>query len=228
MLWLIFIWIILVAIFALFWSRYVRKYNKPDALIGIYVWFVIISNVIAYKIAEFDFWVIKIFAPAATLIFAITFLLTDIVNEKFWRKETQNMILIAFIVQVAITLFIWLSIKISPAPFRTDQESFMRIIGSTPRLILASWIAFIVSENLDAYIFSWMKILTKGEYLWMRNIFSSIPSMALDSFIFITIAFYGNQPLLPLIIWAVIIKWIVGVIDIPFMYLSRYIMIKKK
>lgn len=110
------------------------------------------------------------------------------------------MILIAFIVQVAITLFIWLSIKISPAPFRTDQESFMRIIGSTPRLILASWIAFIVSENLDAYIFSWMKILTKGEYLWMRNIFSSIPSMALDSFIFITIAFYGNQPLLPLII----------------------------
>ena len=110
------------------------------------------------------------------------------------------MIFIAFIVQIAITLFIWLSIKITPAPFRTDQDSFMKIIGSAPRLILASWIAFIVSENVDAYIFSWMKKATNGKYLWMRNVFSSIPSMALESIIFVSIAFYGNQPLLPLII----------------------------
>jgi len=58
----------------------------------------------------------------------------------------------------------------------------------------------------------------------MRNAFSSIPAMALDTLVFVTIAFFGLQPLLPLIIGVLAVKWIVGIIDIPFMYLSRLIM----
>ncbi|MEK9135227.1 MAG: VUT family protein, partial [Patescibacteria group bacterium] len=61
----------------------------------------------------------------ATLIFSVTFLLTDIVNEKFGRKETQKMILIAFITQIAATFFIWLSISLKPAPFWQDQDIFV-------------------------------------------------------------------------------------------------------
>ena len=58
----------------------------------------------------------------------------------------------------------------------------------------------------------------------MRNAFSSIPSMAIDTLIFVTIAFYGVQPLLPLITGVLIIKWLVGIIDIQFMYLNSKIM----
>jgi uncharacterized PurR-regulated membrane protein YhhQ (DUF165 family) len=61
----------------------------------------------------------------------------------------------------------------------------------------------------------------------MRNAFSSIPSMALDTLIFVTIAFYRVQPLLPLITGVLVIKWLVGVIDIPFMYLNRWMIYKK-
>lgn len=223
---LIIFWIVLITAFSLFGSWYARRYNKPDALIGLYVAFVLISNIIAYKIVAFDFGFITFFATSATLVFSVTFLLTDIVNEKFGRKETQKMIFIAFITQIAVAFFIWLAIQLKPAPFWPDQEIFTKIIGFAPRIMLASWIAFLISENADAYIFSWFKKLTHKKHLWMRNVFSSIPAMALDTIIFVTIAFYRVQPLLPLITGVLVIKWIVGVVDVPFMYLNRWIMYK--
>ncbi|MEK6935677.1 MAG: queuosine precursor transporter [Nanoarchaeota archaeon] len=225
---LIILWIALITAFSLFGSWYARKYNKPDALIGLYVAFILISNIIAYKIVVFDFGIITFFATAATLVFSVTFLLTDIINEKFGRKETQKMIFIAFITQIAVAFFIWLAISLKPAPFWPDQEIFVQIIGFAPRIMLASWVAFLISENTDAYLFSWFKKITNGKHLWIRNVFSSIPSMALDTLIFVTIAFYKVQPILPLIIGVLAIKWLVGIIDIPFMYLNRWIMYKNK
>jgi len=217
-------WILIITSFSLFGAWYVRKYNKSDALIGLYVAFVLISNIIAYKIASFDFGFITFFATSATLVFSVTFLLTDIVNEKFGRKETHKMIFIAFLTQVAVAVFIFIAIYLPSAPFWNDQEIFVKILGFAPRIMLASWIAFLISENFDAYVFSWFKNITKGKHLWARNVFSSIPSMALDTVIFVTIAFYGVQPLLPLITGVLILKWIIGIVDIPFMYLNRRIM----
>jgi uncharacterized integral membrane protein (TIGR00697 family) len=220
-------WITAITAFSLFGSWYARRYNRVDALIGLYVAFILISNIVAYKVAEFDLGFTTFYATSATLVFAVTFLLTDIVNEKFGRKETQKMIFITFITQIAVAFFIWLAISLPSAPFWLDQENFAKIIGYTPRIMFASWIAFLISENIDAYIFDWFKKLTKGKYLWMRNAFSSLPAMALDTLIFTTIAFAGVQPLLPLMTGIIVIKWLVGIIDIPFMYLNRMILYKK-
>jgi uncharacterized integral membrane protein (TIGR00697 family) len=217
----------LITAFSLFGSWYARKYDKADALVGLYVAFVLISNVLAYKIVMFDFGFVTFFATAATLVFSVTFLLADIVNEKFGRRETQKMIFISFITQLAFAVFVWISINLTPAPFWGDQETFVKVIGFAPRVILASLVAFMISENFDAYVYAWFKIKTKGKHLWIRNIFSSIPSMALDTIIFVTIAFLGVQPLLPLIIGVLAIKWLVGIIDLPFMYLNRWILYKK-
>lgn len=222
----IIVWISIITVFSLFGSWYARKFERPDALIGLYVAFVLISNIIAYKITVFDLGFTTFFATAATLVFSVTFLLTDIVNEKFGRKETQKMIFIAFITQIATAFFILLAIRLQPAPFWPDQEIFTKIIGFAPRIMLASWIAFLISENLDAYIFSWFKKITNGKHLWLRNVVSSIPAMALDTLIFVTIAFSGIQPLVPLITGVLVVKWLVGIVDIPFMYLNRIILFK--
>jgi|SRR3989344_1725561 len=222
----IILWIIGITIFSLFGAWYARKYQKPDGIIGLYIAFILISNILAIKIASFDLGFITFFAPAAVLVFSVTFLMTDIVNERFGRKETHRMILIAFLTQVAVTFFIYLAISLPSAPFWDNQEMFAAIFGFVPRVILASWIAFLISENADAYIFAWFKNKTKGKHLWARNVFSSIPSMALDTVIFVIIAFYGLQPILPLITGVLVLKWLVGVIDIPFMYLNRFIMYK--
>lgn len=222
----IILWIIGITAFSLFGSWYARKYEKPDALIGLYVAFVLISNILAFKIAAFNLGFITFYAPSAVLVFSVTFLLTDIVNEKFGRKETHKMIFIAFLTQVAVTFFIYLALDLPSAPFWNSQEIFEKIFGFVPRIIAASWIAFLISENADAYIFSWFKRKTQGKHLWMRNVFSSIPAMALDTILFVVIAFYGNQPLLPLIIGVLVLKWLTGIVDIPFMYLNRKILYK--
>ena len=89
---LMIIWVGLLTLLSLFGSWYARKFKRADALIGLFVAFILISNIIAYKIVAFDLGFTTFYATAATLVFAITFLLTDIVNEKFGRQETQKMI----------------------------------------------------------------------------------------------------------------------------------------
>jgi queuosine precursor transporter len=223
MIYLIF-WIIAVTAFTFLGAWYARRYNRPDALIALYVTFVILSQIVATKVAEYDLGFVTVTAPAAVIIYAVTFLFTDIVNEKFGRAETHRMIGIAFVSQVAMVFFLWLGTVLKPAPFWHDQAAWESIIGLVPRITLASMIAFLVSENLDAVIFHFFKKLTHGKYLWMRTAFSSIPSLTIDTFLFITIAFYGTMPLVPLLIGQIATKYLVGLVNIPFMYFNRWIM----
>jgi queuosine precursor transporter len=221
-------WIAGITSFTLLGSWYAKKYNKPDLLIGLYVTFVLVAQILAVKISVFDLGFTKFFGPSGVLVFSITYLLTDIVNEKFGRKETHKMILIAFVSQVAMVFFLWLGVMFPPAPFWTLQSVWEQIFGMVPRIMVASWIAFLVSENFDAMMYDLFKKITKGKYLWTRNVFSSIPALLLDSLIFIPLAFLGTMPIMPLIIGQTAVKWVVGFINIPFMYLNKAILDYRK
>ncbi|OGO03395.1 MAG: hypothetical protein A2Y72_02065 [Chloroflexi bacterium RBG_13_53_26] len=220
----IILWVLGITSFTLFGAWYARRFEKPDALIGLYVLFVAISQITAAKIAEYDLGFITVTAPAAVLVYSVTYLFTDIVNERFGRSEVHRMILIAFVTQVAMIFFLWLATRLSPAPFWENQESWEAIVSLVPRITLASWVAFLVSENLDAWIYDMFRKLTKGRHLWARNVFSSIPSLTVDTFIFITIAFVGTMPLWSLIEGQLFTKWLVGLVNIPFMYFNRWLL----
>ncbi len=74
-------------------------------------------------------------------------------------------------------------------------------------------------------VYAWFKQITGGRMLWLRNVLSTLPALAIDSVLFITIAFWGTAtPLLLLIKGQIVIKWAVGIINIPFMYLNRRIL----
>lgn len=221
---LLVVWVVGISAFTLFGSWYARKYNRSDFLIALYVTFILVSQVLASKIAAFNLGFQTFYAPAAVLVFAVSFLITDIVNEKFGRKETQKMILIAFATQVAMVVFLWLGLQLDSAPFWTNQASFAQIFGVVPRITLASWVAFLISENFDAYVFDWFHKKTGGKHLWMRNTFSSIPALLVDSLIFVPLAFVGSLPLMPLIVGQVAVKWLVGIINIPFMYANKAVL----
>jgi len=222
------LWILGITTFSLLGAFYIRRYHRPDALIALYVTFVLLSQIIATKIGEYHLGPLTVTAPAAVLIYSVTYLLTDVINEKFGRKETQRMVLIAFICQVAMVFFIWLATVTKPAPTWPRQEAWESIMGLVPRITAASLVAFFASENLDAVLFDFFKRKTRGRYLWMRNTFSSIPALTVDTFIFITIAFYGEMPLLPLIQGQIVTKYLVGLISIPFMYFNRWVMFGRK
>lgn len=224
---LLIVWIAGITSFTLLGSWYARRYEKADLLIALYVTFILVSQIMASKIAVFNLGFQTFFAPAAVMVFAVTFLFTDIVNEKFGPKETHKMIFIAFVTQVAMTLFFWLGIKLTPAPFWGMQESFEGLLGAVPRITLASWAAFLVAENFDAYVYGVFKKLTGGRHLWARNVVSTLPALLLDSLIFVPLAFGGLIPLMPIILGQVAVKWLVGVINIPFMYANRAVLEKK-
>ncbi|MFA6422465.1 MAG: queuosine precursor transporter [Candidatus Buchananbacteria bacterium] len=221
---LLVIWIIGITCFTLLGSWYAKKYNKSDLLIGLYVTFVLVAQILAVKISAFDLGFNTFFGPSGVLVFSVTYLFTDIVNERFGRKETHKMILIALVSQIAMVFFFWIGVKMPPAPFWNLQGTWEQIFNLIPRITIAGWIAFMISENFDAFTYSWLKKLTKGKHLWTRNVFSTIPALFLDSLIFIPIAFLGAMPILPLIIGQTLIKWLVGLINVPFMYLNKAIL----
>ena len=232
--WLVFlIWIVIIFVSTMLISQYIKMQNREDVAIALFVLFITMSQILAAKIGDFTVFNYQITAPVAVLIFPFTFQITDMVNENFGQKATHRMIFIAFITQIFMAIFIWFSIEVPAAPFwgfdwASDpieaQQFWLNFLGSTVRITIASWISFIITENLDAILFAKLKKWTKGKNLWIRNVFSDIPTLALDSVIFISIAFGGVFPLD--LIWTMILgqlltKWFFGFIDTPFMYLSR-------
>ncbi len=200
--------------------------KREDVAIALFILFITMSQILAAKIGDFSIGDYQITAPVAVLIFPFTFQITDMVNENFGRKKTHRMIFIAFITQVLMVFFIWFSIEIPGAPFwgSEAQSYWVSFLGSTIRITIASWISFLITENLDALLFAKLKKITKGKNLWIRNVFSDIPTLALDSILFVSIAFGGVLPLDIVlgIIWGqMLTKWFFGIIDTPFMYLSR-------
>lgn len=218
------LWIAIISLLALGGAWYVRRYERLDALLALYVTLVVAASIFASKTISFNLGFAEFFAPGAVLIFSVTFLLTDIVNERFGKVETYRMIILGFFAQLAFLVFSFLVLHATAAPFFADQAAFEAVFAAVPRIALAGLIAFLVSEFLDAHLFQWFRTLTGGKHLWMRNAFSSLPAMAVDSIVFVTLAFWGVMPIMPLIVGLTATKWLVGIVDIPFMYASRAIM----
>lgn len=216
---------IVITAFTLSGSYYARKFNRPDGLIALYVLFTALSQIMAAKIAIYDFGVFQVTAPAAVLVFAVTFLITDIVNEKFGQKQVHAMILMTFVTQVGMIIFLYIGGKLAPAPFWPNQGAWDALLGVVPRITYASWVTFLISENLDAWLYAFFRRLTEDKHLWARNVFSTIPSLTIDTLIFVTLAFVGTG--VPL--WAIMkgqfaTKYLVGVLCIPFMYINKAIL----
>jgi uncharacterized integral membrane protein (TIGR00697 family) len=217
---------------------YVRKYNSSEAITAIYVIYLALSQILAIKVVDFGF---NISAPAAVVIFPFVFQLTDTMNEHFGKKATYRMILIGFITQVLMTFFIYIGTDLNPSlsdwiiPGYTPVEleaAWDTFFGLQFGIITASWVAFLASNFFDSWFYAWVKSKTKEKALWLRSIVTDIPSLAIDSCIFITInfgLFQGLWFLVPqLILFQIITKWILGLVDTPFLYLDRWIVNYKR
>jgi len=228
-------------------AMYTAKSNSPRALLGIYILFLTLAQFFAAKISIFDFGIFELIAPAGVIVFPFTLQVTDMVNEKFGRKAVYEMIWIAFLSQVLMVILLILA-SIPPA---TDTDP-LTAFAIVPTITIASWISFIISERFDAWVYDklklWISDKTQGgkewwKYLWIRNVFSDILSLGLDTFLFIPLAFYilpsilnilgGSEYVMDIDLLItitqgqLIMKWIYGLIDTPYMYLTRWIYDKK-
>lgn len=120
-----------------------------------------------------------------------------------------------------VTALLWKS-----APIGIEMaEAFNKVFSLTPRIVIASMVAYLISQTHDVYAFHFWKEKTKGKYLWLRNNASTMVSQAIDTCTFITLAFYGivpNDVLLGMIVWQYLIKVTIALMDTPFMYIATY------
>lgn len=187
-------------------------------LSGLFVAVLTISNIIANKIVSVGIWIV----PAAIFAYPITFALTDIISEIYGKKAAKQVVWLGLWANVLLVGFVQLAIYLPPAPFYQLNDAFKNVLGGTFRIVIASLIAYLVSQSHDVWAFHMWKKLTKGKHLWLRNNASTMVSQLIDSVLFISIAFYGivpNNVLINMILSQYSIKLIIALIDTPFVYL---------
>lgn len=206
-------------------SYYVKLTEKSDATIALYCVYLALSQILAVKIGLFKMGVTFVAAGAAML-YPFLYQLNDMMNEYFGEKATHRMIFVAFATQIFMVMALFLSIELPAAEAEFPQEVWRTLLWSGIRITGASWVAFLITNNLDAWLYPRIKKLTEGDYLWLRNAGSDAVSLALDSIIFVPLAFGGQIPfnlLLSVILGQTMTKYFFGLVDTPFLYLTRFI-----
>lgn len=151
----------------------------------------IVSNIIAGKLWAAPF---GITLTAGVFLFPIVYIIGDVVPEVYGYATTRKIIFLGFALNLYAVLFFYLTIKLGYPPFFANQGAFEAVLGFTPRLLIASFTAYLIGTNANAWVLVQVKKLTKAKYLWVRTISSTIVGEGLDSLVFITLAFYGIVP----------------------------------
>lgn len=192
-------------------------------LLSVFIGCITIASVLASKIIT----VFGLFVPAGVLAYSVTFICTDVISEIWGRQRANYTVLGGFVALVCALILVQLSLAWPKAPFWNNDEAFSLVLGATSRIIVASFIAYLVSQFHDVWAFHFWKKVTNGRHLWLRNNLSTVVSQFLDSSIFITIAFYGEMPVASLIIGQWIIKVAIAVMDTPVIYFVLYLIRKR-
>jgi uncharacterized integral membrane protein (TIGR00697 family) len=142
------------------------------------------------------------------LIFPVSYIAGDVLTEVYGFSLTRRVIWLGFLCNLIVVLAIWLGQALPPASFWDGQQAYERILGYTPRLLGASFLAYLFGEFANSIVLAKMKIATRGRWLWMRTIGSTLVGQGLDSLVFIILAFAGTVSVVPLI-KMVITQWLV-------------------
>ena len=175
-----------------------NKYSaRFVAVTGIFITCLIVSNIIAVKIISVG----GRNLPAAIIIFPISYIFGDILTEVYGYRTARKVIWLGFLCNLLAVIAMWLGGLLPSAGFwnangayttpAEAQHAYNAILGFTPRLLAASFIGYLAGEFANSFVLAKMKILTKGRWLWTRTIGSTFVGQALDSGLFILIAFSG-------------------------------------
>lgn len=194
--------------------------------IGLFIWIpiaIIAANIQVTKTIE----LFGITATLGNIVYASSFLITDILSENYGKKEAQRGVAIGFYSLILFTLLMNIAVRFLPSPEDFVQSSMETIFGFLPRIMAASLLAYGFSQTHDVWAFHfWKKKWPATKHLWLRNNLSTIVSQLIDSIVFTLAAFIGvfsEGVLIEIIISTYLLKLIVAVLDTPFVYLGKYI-----
>ncbi len=171
---------------------------------AIFVACLITANIIAVKLIDIG----GLILPAAIIIFPISYIVGDVLTEVYGYQQARRLIWLGFLCNLLTVTAIWMGQQLPAASFWDGQAAYERILGYTPRLLIASFCAYLVGEFANSYVLAKMKVATRGRWLWIRTIGSTVVGQGLDSAVFISMAFFGTMPVAGLAA-AVATQWLV-------------------
>ncbi len=176
-----------------------KGYRWYDVVVAFFVATLIISNIIAAKLVHIAGMVL----PAAVILFPMTYILGDVLTEVYGYARARRAIWTGFAANALAVVAIAVGGWLPPAPFwnlgvypgpEQAQQAYDALLGFTPRLLAASFTAYLVGEFLNAWVLAKLKVRTRGRYLWLRTIGSTIVGQGADAAVFISLAFWGVLP----------------------------------
>lgn len=172
-------------------------------LVALFITCLITANIIAVKLIS----IFGLVLPAAIIIFPISYILGDVLTEVYGYRQARRVIWLGFFCNLILVVAIWLGQLLPAASFWDGQTAYERILGYTPRILAASFLAYLLGEFSNSFVLAKMKIATNGRWLWTRTIGSTLVGQGLDSLVFITLAFVGTIPLAALVS-AILTQWL--------------------
>jgi uncharacterized integral membrane protein (TIGR00697 family) len=202
--------------------------------ISIFTACLVISSITASKLWSLTLPVVdyEVIIPVGTSLFTLTFLATDVVGEVWGKRHSMMIVYMGLIARLMMLGFFAFAVNITPVSFYTGQQCYEAVLGGSSNIIIAGVIAYFISQTNDVFVFHYFKDRDQGKnLLWKRNNLSTFSSQFLDSFIFIVLAFYETatiSQLTGMIVGQVIVKWIIAILDTPFVYMLRNIATHRK
>ena len=191
--------------------------------IGLYAWSAI-AAVLVNLITPKCITLFGLATSAGNILYASTFLVTDILSENHTHQEARKCVLIGGIGTLCYLAVSQVTLLFTPNEYDFISNSMRDVFSLAPRLTIASVACYFVSNMLDTYLYKWLSKRTSK--IWIKNNVATMTSQFLDSVLFTLFAFAGIMPTRGLIEFAItlcLLKFFVAILDTPFAYLGKII-----
>ncbi len=156
-------------------------------IVALYVTSLITANTVAVKVLEFGPWI----TDAGLITFPIAYIVGDVLTEVYGYAAARRVIWLGFMCNLIAVGTFQLAGALPAESSWEGGDAYSMIFGSTPRILVASFCAYLIGEFANSYVLARMKVWTNGRWLWTRTIGSTVVGQGLDSVVFVLIAFSG-------------------------------------
>jgi uncharacterized integral membrane protein (TIGR00697 family) len=157
---------------------------------SLFVAALLIANIAAQKLIQLGPFIF----PGGILLFPVTYIIGDVLTEVYGFARARQVIWAGFAANLLMAGFLALVVALPPAPVWPLQREFAAALGMVPRVVAASLVGYWAGEFVNAVVLARLKIATQGRHLWARTIGSTVLGQAVDTALFVTIAFGGVLP----------------------------------
>ena len=164
------------------------------------------------------------------IFYSSIFFATDLMSEKFGKKEADRAVMMGFSISVIILLMLSISLLFLPSiqgnqTFSTEvHQACVTILDFTPRFIIGSLFSYLISQRFDVWCFHKIKHWTNGKHLWLRNNLSTMASQTIDTTLYSLVVWWGVVDLetaIQLGLAKMAFKIGIAAFDTPFIYWAR-------